>query len=504
MDTTGKDWTLGEKIPWHTWETLTWRRHQKPYGESRRSRPSVNLTVPQGQGEVPLSLFWLGGCQSHHHGPPGPVVVLHRCVLFQTDRLCQPLQPNRHLVFIRDLKIPLHHVIVRETFRVVRRKQLQGRRPFWQHQGNPSKSCETERSKIEWNHLKHKAKEVIPHLNPLTFDFITQAHIKLSALQLLSCWNVHRKVSLIQDLDISDPARSAVFTDDHVACSLKGLQGVAVSVWTSVCHVDLSQTRAREVYFKGLWWLQVPGEPAVETRQGQRAGVGQDDVAVAPLCSTLWKTFDQIDCQHNKPTFPVNTPLDFTPSYRCFAQFPRWTHPRVCCNQTPPSEERCLSPPSKCYTVWCVQSWCTLYNRWPDDSWSWWCCPCRGQGSALGHLNVRQKTGRLKPNYIWNLSVNLIGLQQVLFFLGFFYSQLNEAVMTNLMLETLLWFTKPVLGKYCQHTLGIVYSLCVYVVNTWFSVGFWNETEMIWEMMHEIIGSGSVWSRQKLFKKPVK
>lgn len=94
---------------------------------------------------------------------------------------------------------------------------------------------------------------VILHLNPLTFDFITQAHIKLSPLQLLSCWNVHRKVSLIQDLDISDPAPSAVFTDDHVSCSLKGLQGVALSVWTSVCHVDLSQTHAREVYFKGLW-----------------------------------------------------------------------------------------------------------------------------------------------------------------------------------------------------------------------------------------------------------
>lgn len=295
MDTLGTDWTLGEKIPWHTWETLTWRRHQEPYGESRRSRSSsVHLTVPQGQGEVPLSLFRLRGCQSHHHCAPGPVVVLHRSVLLQTDRLCQPLQPNRHLVFIRDLKVPLHHVVVRETFRVVRRQQLQGRCPFWQHQGNSSESCETERSKIWWYHLKHKRKVVILHLKPLTFDFITQAHIKLSPLQLPSCWNVHRKVSLIQDLDISDPAHSAVFTDDHATCSLKGLQGVAMSVWTSVCHFDLSQTPAREVYFKGLWWLQVPREPAVETRQ-QRAGVGQDDVAVARLCRTFWKRFDQID-----------------------------------------------------------------------------------------------------------------------------------------------------------------------------------------------------------------
>lgn len=125
------------------------------------------------------------------------------------------------------------------------------------------------------------------HLKPLTFDFITQAHIKLSPLQLLSCWDVQRKASLIQDLDISDAAPSAVFPDDHVACRLAGLQGVAMSVWTSLCHVDLSQTRAEEVYFKGLWGLQVPGEPAVETRQGQRAGVSQDDVAVARLCSTF-------------------------------------------------------------------------------------------------------------------------------------------------------------------------------------------------------------------------
>lgn len=154
-----------------------------------------------------------------------------------------------------------------------------------------------------------------------------------------------------------------------------------------------------------------------------------------------------------------------------------------------PSEERCLSPLSKCYTVSCAQSWSTLYNRWPDDSWSWSCCPSGGKGSALGHLSMRtwQKTFILKPElYVDVKSIcefNCNRIATCFVFLSFllFLFTAYEAVMTNLILETLLWFTKPVLSKYCQHTIAILYSLCVYGVYTWFSVGFWNETEMIWK-----------------------
>lgn len=127
------------------------------------------------------------------------------------------------------------------------------------------------------------------HLQEPTCDFTPHAHIKLSPLQRLPRWNVHRKAALIQNLDTGDPSRSAVFTDDHFACSLEGLQGVAMSVRTSVCHIDLSQTGAAKVYFKCFRWVQVPGEPAVETHQGKRAGVSQDDVAVARLCGTFWR-----------------------------------------------------------------------------------------------------------------------------------------------------------------------------------------------------------------------
>lgn len=131
-----------------TWWTSTWRRHLEAYRESRRPRTfSVHLAVPQRQGEVPLILLGLGVCQPQHHGTSGAVVVLYRRLLLQTIWLWELQDLNSCLVFIWDLKVPLHHIIVGKTLGVVWREQLCGRRLFWQHQSDFSKSWEKEMEK---------------------------------------------------------------------------------------------------------------------------------------------------------------------------------------------------------------------------------------------------------------------------------------------------------------------------------------------------------------------
>lgn len=130
----------------------------------------------------------------------------------------------------------------------------------------------------------------------LTFDFLPDRHVKLTTLELLSCWDLHRKAATIQYLSTTDWSHSAVFPYEHLACSLEGLQGVAVPVWTLPRSINLSQTRVGEVYFVRVWGmcLQVPGEFAVETLQRKRAGVSLDDVATARLGSTFWEDRDYL------------------------------------------------------------------------------------------------------------------------------------------------------------------------------------------------------------------
>lgn len=50
---------------------------------------SVHLAVPQRQGEVPLTLVWLGVRQPQHQRPSPSAVVLHCRVLLQTTWLCE-------------------------------------------------------------------------------------------------------------------------------------------------------------------------------------------------------------------------------------------------------------------------------------------------------------------------------------------------------------------------------------------------------------------------------
>lgn len=69
------------------------------------------------------------------------------------------------------------------------------------------------------------------------------------------------------------------------------MDGVAVSVWTSLRCINLSQADAGEVYFERFQrrGVQVPGEPTGKVLQRKRAGVGLDDVAAARLCGTFWE-----------------------------------------------------------------------------------------------------------------------------------------------------------------------------------------------------------------------
>ncbi len=134
-------------------------------------------------------------------------------------------------------------------------------------------------------------KEVIQTLNSnwLTFDFLADSHIKLVILQLLPSWDIQRKTATIQRLSTADGSRPAVFPYGHIPCSLKGMKGVAVFVWTDLRWINLSQTRVGKVYFERFRRrsLQVPGERAVKSQQMKQAVVGLDDVAVAGLCGTF-------------------------------------------------------------------------------------------------------------------------------------------------------------------------------------------------------------------------
>lgn len=107
-----------------------------------------------------------------------------------------------------------------------------------------------------------------PHFK-LTFDFLPDRHIKFAFLQLLPCWDLQREAAVIQYLSTSDRSPSAVFPYHHPAFCPVGLEGVAVSVWTSLRWTDLFQTRVAEVYFErfGRRGLQVPGDRSVKIEQ---------------------------------------------------------------------------------------------------------------------------------------------------------------------------------------------------------------------------------------------
>lgn len=78
------------------------------------------------------------------------------------------------------------------------------------------------------------------NLNKLTFDFLPDRHVELAILQLLPCWDIQSKATLIQYLSTTDGSPSAVFPYGHIPCSLEGLEVVAVSIWTSLRWNNLS------------------------------------------------------------------------------------------------------------------------------------------------------------------------------------------------------------------------------------------------------------------------
>ena len=90
----------------------------------KTSSSSVHLAVPQSQGEIPQTLDRLGLRQTQHRSPSPFAVVLHRSLLLQTMRLCDVRELNGGLMFVRDLKVPLHHIVIRKTVWVVWREQL--------------------------------------------------------------------------------------------------------------------------------------------------------------------------------------------------------------------------------------------------------------------------------------------------------------------------------------------------------------------------------------------
>lgn len=76
----------------------------------------------------------------------------------------------------------------------------------------------------------------------LTFDFLSDRHIELAALQPPLSRDLQSKSPPIEDLSAADWSPPAEPTHHHVLPALQHQQAVAVVVWAVLRPVDLSET----------------------------------------------------------------------------------------------------------------------------------------------------------------------------------------------------------------------------------------------------------------------
>lgn len=76
----------------------------------------------------------------------------------------------------------------------------------------------------------------------LTFDFLSDRHVELAALQPPLPRDLQRKSAAVEDLSAADWSPPAEPTHHHVLPALRHQQAVAVVVWAVLRPIDLSET----------------------------------------------------------------------------------------------------------------------------------------------------------------------------------------------------------------------------------------------------------------------